>query len=136
MTDKTNFELELRDFIASRRRIPFDWARNNCGFFCADWILRITGVDPAAPWRGSINNQADADAVIENHGGMRGLAESLMGKAIQPLQARPGDIVLAPIAEGTSEGLGICVGPYAAFVGDETLTRINMRDALCAWRVE
>lgn len=135
MNTAPEIEHKLRAFIASRHGRAFDWASNNCAFFCADWILHLTGTDPAAPWRNLVHDQLSAYAVIDAHQDLRTLVSSVLGEPVAPLCAQPGDIVLAPIADGTDEGIGICLGQHAAFIGDDTLTRIAMREALCAWRV-
>lgn len=135
MNETAAIEQKLRAFIAMRRNTPFNWATNNCGFFCADWVKYLTGKDPAAPWRDAVHDELSAHAVIDSFHDLRALVTSILGEPIALLTAQPGDIVLAPIAGGTDEGIGICLGQWAAFVGDDNLTRIAMRDALCAWRV-
>ena len=56
----------LAAFIVSRRAMPFEWGKNDCGLFAADAILAMTGVDLAAEIRGTYSTEAEANAALAN----------------------------------------------------------------------
>jgi len=49
---------------------PFDRASgNDCAMWVADWVLKVTGVDPAADLRGTYTNEVGAARQIIRWGG-------------------------------------------------------------------
>lgn len=64
------------------RSTPFAWGTADCIVSVCDHVLRVTGIDPAAPWRGSYDDEAGAGAIHEAHGGVLALFDhgmSLVG---------------------------------------------------------
>lgn len=88
-----------RDMIAYLReaaRRPFAWGRSDCSLFMADWVLRASGVDPAAPLRGRYRTALGAARHVRRRGGMEAMGRALAEAAGLPVTSapRPGDIGL------------------------------------------
>lgn len=99
-----------RQFIAERMNTPFDWAANNCGLFCADYLLYMTGEDKAAGFRELIQDEASARAVIAEHGTFLDLVTEILGPPEPILKACRGAVCYRAFDDG-DEVLGICDGP-------------------------
>lgn len=123
---------KLRDFIESRRDMPYAIGSNDCCLFVADCIQAITGNDPAESLRGYTTAEA-AQALIDDHGGMKALVTEFLGKPNGPLCAGRGDVVSVDTPEGLA--VGICLGVKAAFVTDKGLRFRPMSDCIDSWAV-
>ena len=55
----------LTAFVRASMRREFVWGEFDCILFCTDWVRIVTGVDPAARWRGSYDSEAGAQAIID-----------------------------------------------------------------------
>lgn len=74
---------------------PFVYGEHDCGLFCADCIEAVTGVDPAAGWRGRYGNEIEAFKVMK----VRSLA-GVLDRLFEPVPlafAQRGDVCIAPI---------------------------------------
>lgn len=52
------------------RSIPFEWGKSDCILSVCDYVLGQTGIDPAAPWRGSYDSEAGAQKIVSYYGGV------------------------------------------------------------------
>jgi hypothetical protein len=120
---------QLIAFVEVRRRMPFAWGSNDCALFAADYVLRITGVDLAATWRG-YDSAEGAAAHIAKVGGMPAFVASLTPR--EPNLAQRGDIVLADIEGRETFGLAVGSGLWAA-PGEAGVVFRPMSDVLKAF---
>lgn len=58
---------------AEWRRTSFEWGESDCIMSVCNFIWSETGIDPAAPWRGSYQDEAGAVAIYSQYGGVFGL---------------------------------------------------------------
>lgn len=119
----------LAEFVRARRKTPFEWGRHDCALFAADAVQAITGVDPAAEYRG-YSDEREALRIIKDAGGMRGLVP-LPEKPVG--MAQRGDAVIALI-EGR-ETFGVCVGENYVAPGVDRLVVRPMTEAIAAFEV-
>jgi hypothetical protein len=125
------WESLLAQQIAEARGKTFEWGVHDCVLWCADWIGKVTGIDPAAEWRGTYSTEEEAQAIL----GSLGFA-STSELASHHLEEKPvsmasrGDLMLHP-----SGSLGICDGAFAFFVTKEGLLRLEFTKCLRAWKV-
>ncbi|QDP65857.1 MAG: hypothetical protein Unbinned7865contig1001_56 [Prokaryotic dsDNA virus sp.] len=63
------------------RKTEFVWGSADCIMSVCDYILDQTGIDPAAPWRGTYSDEAGAQAICDRYGGALGLFRSGMALA-------------------------------------------------------
>lgn len=85
--------MTLDAFIADLARKPFCWADLNCGLPMADWWQANHGFDPAADLRGVVEDAAQAEKLIADHGGLVALVERIATRAGAARSAgdKPGD---------------------------------------------
>lgn len=137
----------LEGFLTEARRLPFDWKRCNCLTFCADWIVLLTGRDPAARFR-HIKSKAQARKVTRQAGGDVALVESAMRTFGAQETATPelGDFALVEAPVSAKGGVvrhraigAICLGGsparYAVLTADIGLVTAPMR-MLKAWSID
>lgn len=128
-----NWPLALAAFIESRKDTPFAWGAHDCTLFAADAALAITGVDPAASYRGDYDSEIGAARIIVAAGGFRALVTQNMGAEINPKMAQRGDWVL--VEQDGAEALAVCMGVSMVAAGQSGLVTRPMSAAITAWRV-
>lgn len=70
------------------RRTPFNWDGQCCIMSVCDYVLKASGRDPAAPWRGSYSTQAGAERIWQAHGSVLALFRAGMARAGFPEAGR------------------------------------------------
>ena len=135
MTRISTWEAALSDYIASVRDQPHNYGAHDCGLFFGGGVLAITGNDHAAPFRGKYRTATGAAKVLRKHGaGTLEATIDALFPVIEPAFAQRGDGIWNGVA------VGICMGSYALFVGQEGekegLVRIERSAWRKAWRVE
>jgi hypothetical protein len=128
-----NWPRVLHEFVISRARTPFEWGKQDCCMFVADCVQALTGVDPAAAYRGTYTNEQEACAILDRLGGVEAIAEASGFKEVGLLYAQRGDVVSF---QGPIEiALGICVGKWIYFPGETGLVQQPLSAGRRAWRV-
>lgn len=126
----------LHEFIDLMREEPFEWGRFDCCLFAADAVRVMTGWDGAAALRGRYSTEAEALALLaEQPGGLHGYVSAQLGDASGPLSAQRGDVVMLAATDTRMAGLGVCLGPAAAFVSTRGICMIPLDQCIAAWRV-
>ena len=126
--------MQTHETRALWRRTQFVWGRTDCILATCDHVQRCTGIDPAAPWRGSYSDEAGATAIYEAHGGVLGLMVHGMALAgFAAGDAAPGRPVVCRV--GGHEVAGVCFGRRIGFLAEDR-GLIEMRaEILGAWVV-
>lgn len=130
-------------FEAASGRL-FSWGGHGGGQDCClaacDAVRAITGVDPAAPLRGTYHDRRTAFAALRRFAGgwlpetAERIAGELQAKEVAPLQAQRGDVVL--IHAGRWWALGTCNGAHVAVAREpKGLVWLPLSAASRAWRV-
>lgn len=137
MRRKSNWPALLSLFLAEKRAQPFDWTLNNCAFFACDWLAILTGVDPAANYRGEISSALSAGRVLAAAGGLERIAEEACARWDWPevpvARARRGDAMLIDTTHGPA--LGVCIGGRTAFAGSGGVVYHPALKCRRAWRI-
>lgn len=123
----------LASYLAEVNKRPHEWGVFDCALFCAEWVRRVRGTDPAEGLRGSYADEAGAQEILARFGGMAGLATHFLGEPCPLLHARQGDVVLFQGEYGPA--LGICDGPLCAFVADSGLSFRQLAKCEAVWHV-
>lgn len=80
------------------RAVDFVWGRSDCILQVCDHVKAVTGVDPAAAWRGTYDSEAAAQAVMAPFGGVLGIMAHGMAAAGfeqgPPAPGRPAVVVI------------------------------------------
>lgn len=105
-------EHTLRQFLDARRAEPFRPSLSDCAMFAADWIVELTGSDPAVPWRGRYNSLDEGRALLARDGfaSPAEVLASILVKNAGWMQAQTGDV--AVLIEADEEAMGIVGGGH------------------------
>ena len=134
MTRRSTWEADLSVYITSVRARPFAYGEHDCGLFAAGAVMAMTGEDPGAPFRGRYSNEIGCAKALKKFGS--GDLESTLDALFErrPIgRLQRGDLVW------NGDAVGVCMGAYALFVGQEGeaegLVRIERAEWAGGWRV-
>lgn len=127
------WQLELEKFCLSRKRMPFEWGKNDCAIFAADCVLALTGKDFAEPWRG-YRTKEEADALLNSFGGLEQLAIQCLGLCCSLQELVPGDVVLVEL-ETKQHCLGIFTGGACMGPGNRGTMLVPFAQTILAWKI-
>lgn len=104
------------DTLNDWRRSAFVWGKTDCILAVCNHVRDQTGIDPAAPWRGTYDDEAGAMAIYQQYGGVLGLFKHGMGLAgfAMTKHLQPGFPVVCDVAGHEVAGLNI--GNRVAFM--------------------
>jgi hypothetical protein len=123
------------DHVAQTRalwqRQPFVWGETDCIMAVCTYIASVTGIDPAAPWRGTYNDEAGAAAIFAPYGGVFGLfARGMQIAGFMPCDPYDGAPVI--VSFHGHEIAGILCGKRVAFMAEKGMIEVRTK-VLCAW---
>lgn len=120
--------------LARWHREPFARGSTDCDMLVADYVIALTGRDPAAAWRGRYDNDDGAEAFIAAAGGnlnlvAAGMASIGLAPVSEPLR---GDVVVIDV--GVDQITGIFLDPLTALKTKRGVLRSRRFPILKAWR--
>lgn len=133
-----DWEQRLADFVAGNADRPFEWGAWDCILMACAAVEAMTGVDPAAEYRGRYSDAKGAARALRELGqGTLARTVDAEFEACPVGKAGRGDLVLV---DGS---IGICMGGFGLFVGEVEdgdgiapgLIRIPRNDFEAAWKV-
>ena len=105
----------MDETLALWRRSKMVWGETDCIMSTCNHVLAVTGIDPAAPWRGSYSDEEGAREIYEAYGGVHKLFDYGMALAgFERSDRGPGRPVVIDIM-GT-QIVGIDTGTHCAFM--------------------
>lgn len=136
LTRRSDWRVRLNEAIRLLRRQPLVWGENDCGIgLAAKAIEAMTGIDPAAEFRGKYSTAAGALKLIKQAGfdDLESYARSLLPE-VHPSTAKAGDIAFLAGDE---------LGAFGVFNGDghilvqrpEGIGVVSLLDAKTAFQV-
>lgn len=140
--------MTLQEFIRLRHR--FQWGGsgtydadgrflNDCHTVCASWALQLTGIDPAAQFRGTYSDADGARAIVDDAGGSVPLIAAqilpLGFKRVQNPQSGDIGVVVAPsgFTDDFARVGAIRFGPTWACLGTAGMVAKPLQMIAC-WR--
>lgn len=132
MIRRSTWEADLSSYILATRYQPFIWGTLDCALRAAGAVEAMTGVDPAAEYRGKYSTAAGAERALRRIGaGTLEASWDAKFDVVEPGFVRRGDIVW------DGEAVGICVGAEALLFVEEHggEIRVPRRDWLKGWRI-
>lgn len=107
----------MREALAHRAARPRVLGKDDCVPFVADHVLRRTGVDLIAEWRGKYSTEAERDALLNEEGGLaRAVIRRMRGstgwRRIDPGHALDPAIGLLQVGDDCFCGLSIGYGHW------------------------
>lgn len=130
---KKTWSTDLFALINSRRHTPFERGKHDCTLFAADCVQAMTGVDPAAGYRGYSTEQG-AMLIVGKFGSLEKLVDSMFPRVDLRFAGR-GDIVMFNSTLDDKPGLGICVGMDIVAATGSGVGNHSMLKAIYAWSV-
>ena len=137
MADRAKLRAALAAAQEKAARATVVWGEDDCLMWLANILYAAGPVDPGAPWRGRYASEAEAQRLM----GWRGPAGVLLETArrmgwrrIDPGEARPGDLGLAPAASGLAGVMCAAPGWWCHRVADG-LAFYRGHAVRAAWRV-
>lgn len=100
-----DWETRFSRYISTVAREGFAWGLHDCALFAAGGIEAVTGVDPAAEWRGRYGDEAGGMALIRAAGFADHLAAARCWlPEVGRLMIMPGDVAIVAGALGLVNG--------------------------------
>ena len=142
MQRRPDWPERLAEYVAEGAVVRFRWGEVDCCLWACGGLEAMTGIDPAAPLRGTYADLEGARKALRGFGG-GGLLETAEKLALDygkirlasPLYAQRGDLVMAQGAGDSPDGLGLCVGRTALCLTPRGLRSVRLEDSLAAWRI-
>ena len=142
MTRRPDWQARLHAFLMEHRSDAFRYGRWDCCLFVCDAVRAMTGVDPAADFRGSYSSRAEARRALIAHVGsasVEAVVEAVTAKHGMPetgvLHARRGDVALIERSRDFSLGLVALNGRDIALASARGLWAVALSLAVRAWHV-
>lgn len=124
--------MSVADIRAQWARARFVWGKTDCMMSVSNYVWAATGVDPAAPWRGTYSDEAGALAICEAHGGALGVFRYGMGLA--GFSEAPRGVLRPVVCQvGGQQVAGIDVGRRVLFMADGRGMVEMPADVVGAW---
>ena len=126
---RVDWELQLHDYLNRCSSCAFAWGEHDCALFAAGGVLAMTGVDPAATFRGRYRTAIGSVRALRRYG--TGTLEATIDALLprKPIGfAISGDVVMV---DGMA---GICTGADAVFVGEADGTPQLLRFPRARWQ--
>jgi len=136
------WEGKLPAYLKRAASTPFAWGSHDCALFAAGWVIEMTGIDFAAPYRGYKTARGAAGKLKRLAGGeLAAAARQALGAPLpSPLLARRGDIAAVTVVTedaGPETVLGVVddSGMWVAVLSQVGLERLPLETATRAWAV-
>lgn len=114
MIRKSDWDFQLAQFLSEAEKRRFIWGKNDCALFVCEAIERMTGVDPAADWRGQYDSEEGALQRLREQSGEQyfpleaicvQIAEKFQIEEVPPQLAHRGDPVWLRLPENPFGGI-------------------------------
>ena len=128
-----DWQLKMEEFTLERKSKPFSWGTNDCATFASDYVLAVTGEDPALPELREHRTAREAIRAIRSHGGLEAIATSALGEPVHVSQSSLGDIALVRV--GKRMALGVVMMNWVFGPGPNGYTHVPLESATKAWRI-
>ncbi len=126
---RKDWEARLGAYLDKVRARPFRYGQHDCCLFAGNAVRAMTGRDPVKEFRGKYRSAATAQRALREIGGgdLAHVMTAKFGTPIAPALAQRGDLVMS---DGS---LGVCMGGFAYFVGEEGGAAGLIRVARAPW---
>lgn len=129
-----DWNTRLVAYLTEAARTPFAEGTHDCALFFAGGVNAMTGVDPAARWRGRYTTTRGGLRVLRRDGFSDHIAVAAhQFEEIPPAFARPGDGAAVRTSEG--EALGIVQGEWVYVLDRSGAALVPLLTAQRAFRV-
>lgn len=124
----------LRAYISECRRKPFRPGQHDCALFAAGAVEALTGMDPAASWRGKYRSLKAGQAALQEAGFTDHIeAVASLFPEVPPSLAHVGD--LAVVDGDTAPALGVFQGAAVFVLRPDGMAVVDRMEVRKAFRV-
>jgi hypothetical protein len=138
MTRLPDWPERLDRLVEDARHTTFAWGRFDCCLFAADAAVAVTGVAPAALWRGTYADARTAARLLARMGGLEataaGIARHHGWPGVPPAFLGRGDVAVVRL-EDNRHALAVCLGSGFALPARRGLAMLDRTYALSGWRI-
>ena len=138
MTIDPDFSGRLSRYLSRVAARPFQWGELDCALFAAGWAMQMTGIDPAADWRGKYSTEQGCARILKRHGGLLTLAANGAQRAGLISTETPSigaiGVLEVETARGRDLALAIYVGSFWSLLSPDGLLMVRA-DPVAAWEV-
>lgn len=122
-------------YLASSATTPFAPGVHDCALFAAGAVAAMTGIDPAAAYRGRYTTERGGWRVLRRDGFADhiALAAAHLRTRGEDERARPGDLAVIPTVTGPA--LGVVQGQMAYALGPDGLRLVPLAQAVTVFEV-
>jgi uncharacterized protein DUF6950 len=132
LTRYPDWPARLESYIQGLKGREFSYGSFDCALFVCDAIEVMTGVNPAAEFKGRYSTRDEARKLLGAVGGYEGVAAASGLAVIAPKLARRGDVLRMRVF---SLGLVSLNGRDAWVLGENGIELFPAAAAVGAWRV-
>jgi hypothetical protein len=135
----SNWPELLNNYLNSKQNDVYQWGSLDCCLFVADWLLILTSIDYAEPFRGQYDSLESAlalmgdwkdDSATDEHFGAPAKYLDFWFPQTTVFKVKRGDIVVN--AEGS---VGICNGPNSYFMSEKGLASVKTSSCIRGWSI-
>ncbi|MQP68386.1 hypothetical protein GE253_23995 [Niveispirillum sp. SYP-B3756] len=138
MTRLPDWPERLDRLVEDARHRTFSWGLFDCCLFAADAVSAVTGIDPAASWRGAYAGARAAAGLLARMGGLdataAGIARHHGWPRVPPAFLGRGDVALVRL-EDDRHALAVCLGAALVLPAQRGLAALDRNHALSGWRI-
>ncbi len=125
-----NWQDELRAVFAAAHGRRFRWGYHDCFQFTARCYRAVLGDEKRALFP-KYSSKTEAEAILAEFGGARGILTHALGEPVHPARAGMGDIVLIDMGLGLQPA--VCMGLESFAPGRTLLHPRKTLTAVAAW---
>lgn len=115
-----DWKARLTAYLTQAAPRPYCLGQHDCALFAAGGVQAVTGLDPAAAWRGTYATKAAGLTALRRAGHADHIAATAAAlPEIHPALAAPGDI--AVVTDGGAGALGIVQGEMVYVLREDGL---------------
>ncbi|MFC7333096.1 DUF6950 family protein [Rhodocista pekingensis] len=138
MTRLRDWPERLDRLVEDARHNTFTWGLFDCCLFAADAVSAVTGIDPAASWRGAYADARTATRLLARRGGLEAMAADIARRhgwpGVPPAFLGRGDVALVRLEEDR-HALAVCLGAALVLPAQRGLAARDRTHALSGWRI-
>lgn len=125
-----NWPKLLSDYLVERKKMPFEWGKNDCLSFVAGAIFAVSGQD----FHEEYSTEEEANEILKKHGGVIGMISNRLGHegSENVRMAGRGDVVVAYLPN-LAAGIVDDSGRFFCSVNKEGLTKHPVSVAVHYW---
>lgn len=113
------------------------WGSFDCCTFAFDWVLKMTGVDPMADYRGQYSSEAEALQRLRDtgHGTLEGALKAVFGDPVAPALTQRGDLVFRKAEKAVGVVITQGVRQAGIFLGEQGLATVPIGQCDQGYRI-